>query len=464
MTRSSLRLRLALAGGLALIVTLIAAQSGLSILFNRHAERAIAADLSDLSDYLVSALDPTDDGRLVLTDTPPDPAYNRPYSGRYWAVSADDQTWTSRSLWDFTLTLPPAPPPGTDVLLTLPGPQDTALLALDRSVIRPTPAGERTLRITTALDRARIDSARAAFASEMLPWLAALGVLILAAGALQIRVGLAPLATLGQRLQALAAGQKDRIGDSVPQELVPLARQIDQLLDARATEIDRSRRRAADLAHGLKTPLQALLGDADRLRSSGRTDEAKGIETIVRSIRTQVDRELARATMAGSSAATTADAARAIQGVVAVLQRTPKGAALDWQIDAAKGLSARIDSADLTEALGALVENAVNHARRRITLSARRANAAIVITLRDDGPGMPPDQINRLRQRGQRLDTTEGTDHATDPGNDTGTGLGTGLGLAIADEIIARALGHLHLDSTKGGLCATLTLPAVPQS
>lgn len=448
MSRSSLRLRLALAGGLALIVTLIAAQFGLSILFNRHAERAIATDLSDLSDYLVVALDPAADGRLTLTELPPDPAFNRPYSGRYWAVSVGDQTWASRSLWDFTLTLPPAPPPGEGVLLTLPGPQDTALLALDRTIIRPTPAGERQVRITTALDRARIDTARAAFGADMLPWLAVLGLTILAAGAVQIRVGLAPLATLGQRLQSLTSGAQDRIGDSVPQELAPLARQIDHLLDARATEIDRSRRRAADLAHGLKTPLQALLGDAARLRDAGRQTEAAGIEAVVQSIRLQVDRELTRATLAGGTPGTTADPARALRGVMAVLQRTPRGAALAWQIDATEGLSAGIDSADLTEALGALLENAVAHAQARIALSARRDGAAIVITLQDDGPGMPPDQIARLRQRGQRLDTSG-------PGT-----AGNGLGLAIADEILTRAEGQLDFHSTGDGLTVTLRLPA----
>jgi signal transduction histidine kinase len=282
----------------------------------------------------------------------------------------------------------------------------------------------------------------------MLPWLAVLGLTILAAGAVQIRVGLAPLATLGQRLQSLTSGAQDRIGDSVPQELAPLARQIDHLLDARATEIDRSRRRAADLAHGLKTPLQALLGDAARLRDTDRQTEAAGIEAVVRSIRLQVDRELTRATLAGGTPGTTADAARALRGVVAVLQRTPRGAALVWQINAAEGLSARIDSADLTEALGALLENAVAHAKARITLTARRDGAEIVMTLQDDGPGMPPDQIARLRQRGQRLDTAG-------PGGD-----GNGLGLAIADEILTRAKGELAFDSKGSGLRVTLRLPA----
>lgn len=449
MRRASLRLRLALAGALVLILTLVAAQLGLSTLFNRHAERAIAADLSDLSDYLIAAVEADADGTLNLPEPPPDPAYARPYSGRYWAVGADTEGWTSRSLWDFTLILPEAPPPGEDAILTLPGPQDTLLLALDRSVIRTTPQGDRPLRITVAIDRARIDAARAAFEAEMLPWLAVLGLLLLAAGAVQIVVGLAPLATLGRRLGDLASGREDRIGAGVPIEIMPLARQIDALLDARAQEIDRSRRRAADLAHGLKTPLQALLGEAANLRDLGRSDEALGVETVVQSIRRQVDRELARATIAGSTHSARADIARNVDGVVAVLRRTPAGAALEWQVDIAPNLLARIDGADLTEALGALIENAATHARSRIAIFAQRTGTTADLTIRDDGPGMPEDQIARLRQRGQRLDTS---------------GDGTGLGLSIADEIIASAGGTLTIEDTGQGLSVRLSLPALPSA
>ncbi|MEZ5755486.1 MAG: HAMP domain-containing sensor histidine kinase [Paracoccaceae bacterium] len=445
MRRVSLRARLAIAGGIALIITLFAAQLGLSTLFSRHAERAIAADLADLSDYLVAALEPGPDGRLTLATPPPDPAYHRPYSGRYWQVSSANQDWASRSLWDYALPLPDAPPPGEGVLLTLPGPEDSALLALDRTIIRPDPAGDRTLRITTALDRARIDNARDAFAGEMRPWIVALGLLILASGALQIGIGLAPLSTLRQRLAAIGRGDQDRIGDDVPAELSPLARQIDHLLDARAKEIQRSRRRAADLAHGLKTPLQALLGDAARLRAGGHSAEADGIETVAQAIRLQVDRELARATMAGGLPGATADITRAIQGVVAVLQRTPAGARLRWEMTGDPNLVARIDTADLIEALGALIENAATHARSVVTLHCESRAGQVSILIKDDGPGLPPDQIARLMQRGQRLDTTVG---------------GNGLGLSIAKEIADRSGGELRIDPSPDGLRVFLILPA----
>ncbi|NGQ92999.1 HAMP domain-containing histidine kinase [Rhodobacter sp. HX-7-19] len=448
MRRVSLRARLAIAGGIALIVTLFAAQVGLSTLFSRHAERAIAADLADVSDYLIAALEPGPDGQLGLSRQPPDPAYHRPYSGRYWQVSSADQDWSSRSLWDYSLPLPDAPPAGEDALLTLAGPDGTALLALDRTIISPGPSGDRILRITTALDRGRIDSARDAFTAEMRPWIVALGLLILASGALQIRIGLAPLATLRQRLAAISTGEQDRIGEDVPLELSPLAQQIDHLLDARSKEIDRSRRRAADLAHGLKTPLQALLGDAARLRERGHKIEAEGIETVAQAIRLQVDRELARATMAGGLPGANADVCRAVQGVVAVLQRTPAGARLRWELNADKDLVARIDTADLIEALGALIENAATHARSVVRLKAETRLGQIAVIIQDDGPGLPPDQIARLLQRGQRLDTTAG---------------GNGLGLSIANEFADRSGGSLEIDAAPEGLRVTLLLPAATE-
>lgn len=426
------------------MVTLFAAQIGLSTLFSRHAERAIAADLADLSDYLAASLDAGPDGGMNLVRTPPDPAYHRPYSGRYWQISSAGQDWSSRSLWDYALSLPAPPPPGEDRLLTLPGPEDSALLALDRTIILPARTGDQPLRITTALDRARIDRARDAFADEMRPWIVALGLLILASGALQIRIGLAPLATLRQRLAAISTGAQDRIGDDVPAELAPLARQIDHLLDARSKEIQRSRRRAADLAHGLKTPLQALLGDAARLREGGHPSEAEGIETVAKAIRLQVDRELSRATMAGGLPGTQANISRAVQGVIAVLQRTPAGERLRWDVAVDPDLAALIDSADLIEALGALLENAATHARSVVALATESRPDQIAITITDDGPGLPPEEITRLMQRGQRLDTTAG---------------GNGLGLSIANEIADRAGGGLEIAPSRDGLRVSLLLP-----
>lgn len=448
--QGSLQVRLAVAGGIVLALTLLASLAGLSALFARHTERTVASEMGAAADFLVAMIEPGADGAPRLTAALADPRYDRPYSGHYWRVGIGKAEWTSRSLWDFTLPIPAlAPPPQAPQLITLPGPRDTVLLALDRVVIKDGPNGPDHVRVTVARDRAEIDAATRAFRADMLPYSVALAALIILAGWVQIRVGLEPLRRLGQRLRDLAAGQSDRIGDDLPIEVAPLARQIDELIASRAAELVRSRRRAADLAHGLKTPLQALLGEAADLRDAGASGAADGIDSVVQAIRRLVDRELTRATIAQDGSLQTADPAPLMRAVAGVVQRTPMGQGLDWALDLDAGLMARIDGTDLTEALGALIENASAHARSSVRLAARAEGGWVVLTISDDGPGLPPDQQDRLRQRGQRLDTS---------GKDGGDG--SGLGLAIADEIVARAGGTLDLADAAPGLLVTLRLHA----
>jgi signal transduction histidine kinase len=164
-------------------------------------------------------------------------------------------------------------------------------------------------------------------------------------------------------------------------------------------------------------------------------------------MRRHVDRELARARIASGGRAAACDPAQVLARLVAVLRRTRDGARVDWQVDAPPGLSARIDADDLTEALGALLENAARHAAGRVQVSLGRADGRIAIAIVDDGPGIPEAALARLTARGARLDTG---------------GPGAGLGLAIASEIAEAAGGSLALEDAAPGLRAVLRLPAVP--
>ena len=84
----------------------------------------------------------------------------------------------------------------------------------------------------------------------------------------------------------------------------------------------------------------------------------------------------------------------------------------------------RGDEGDLVEILGNLLDNAFKWARSQVRVSARNESAGpsgLLFTLRveDDGPGIPDDQLQRVRARGARADTTT-------PGH--------GLGLAMVQE------------------------------
>lgn len=440
MIRGSLRLRFLLAGAAALAATLAVAALGLSLLFDRHVARIAVADLSAELDHLAAGLTSGPDG-LVVARSPSDPRYARPLSGSYWQIETERGVLRSRSLWDQTLALPPRASGDPNLReLRLTGPRGEALLAASRELR----LGALRAEATVAMDRSELTAARRAFLGDLAPYLALLAAALLAAGWAQVSVGLRPLAHVEARVAALRSGGAARLGSDFPAEVRPLAAEIDALIAAREADVVRARARAGDLAHGLKTPLQALVGEAARLRAAGSATAAQGIEEIARAMDRHVQRELARARVAGTAGAT-ADPAAAIAGVLAVLRRTPDGRRVAWEVAAEPGVRARIDAADLTEALGALAENAARHARAKVAVTAARRGGLAVIAVRDDGPGAPAEALERMRARGERLD-------ARFPGQ--------GLGLAIATEIAETAGGALDLADAGPGLEATLLLPA----
>lgn len=440
MNRLSIRWRLILAGAVLVPLALALAAWGLAAIFDRHVTRVALGDMAFRLERLAVAVGPDGAGALALVDLPADPQYDRPYSGHYWQIALDGVESRSRSLWDYALPLPPAL--SGQQTLDLPGPRGERLLVLDQTLQRATATGDIPLRISVALDRVQLDAARRAFVADLLPYLALLALVLVATGAAQLAIGLRPFSRIRQRLAAVSQGAARRMGSDLPAEVLPLAAQIDSLLDAAETETDRARSRAADLAHGLKTPLQALLGEAGRLKAAGSAEAARGVTEIVDAMQAHVDRELSRARRAADRARAQALPLTVARAVAGVLMRTPDGAALDWRITG-DDLPARIDPADLTEALGALAENAARHAASRVEISCAALDGArLVVVVRDDGPGVDIADPDQLLQRGMRLDARGGG----------------GLGLSIAAEILTGAGGGLTLDRGDPGLVARLVL------
>jgi signal transduction histidine kinase len=89
---------------------------------------------------------------------------------------------------------------------------------------------------------------------------------------------------------------------------------------------------------------------------------------------------------------------------------------------------------ELRRALDNLVANAVRHASSRVELTAELDQAEVVLTVRDDGPGVPISDRDRVFERFTRLDDARTRDSG-----------GTGLGLPIARELVQRAGGQVSL-------------------
>jgi signal transduction histidine kinase len=447
MSLGSLRLRL-LAGAAAFVLAALAlAAVGLTFLFERHVERWIDAELAGRLDQLIAGIDMGPDGHLAVVRPSTDPRFQRALSGRYWQVTVepDGPILRSRSLWDFEIALPPEA--AVDDIVhthTLPGPDGQTLHLLQRRIELPARLGKRTARVAVAIDAAEVSTAVRRFAGALLPYLLVLAVLLTAAAWAQVTIGLRPLAAMRRKLAAIGSGDARRLGGDFPDEVLPLAHEVDALLEARERQVDKARARAADLAHGLKTPLQLLSGDAERLRAKGESELAAEIEDVAASMRRHVERELVRARSGALAVNTAANVASVAQRVVRVIERTPEGKRLTWTVDVPSSLTARIDPDDLTEAIANLTENAARHARSRVAIRARAEDDAVVVSVIDDGPGIPPGRAEEVLRRGGRLDSSGSA----------------GLGLAIVADIAEACGAKLTVEAPERGCFISLRLPA----
>src|SRR5207253_2835868 len=131
---------------------------------------------------------------------------------------------------------------------------------------------------------------------------------------------------------------------------------------------------------------------------------------------------------------------------IGVLKRTRAGEELAWDVKVDPALAVDLDTHDLIELLGVVLENAATWGQSQVTVRGRRDGTMVVIAAEDDGPGLPENRLAELGQRGHRLDESKS---------------GAGLGLAIALEIVRLNNGKIEFQKASiGGLAVWLTLPA----
>ena len=107
----------------------------------------------------------------------------------------------------------------------------------------------------------------------------------------------------------------------------------------------------------------------------------------------------------------------------------------------------------LERAVVNLIDNAFRYGSSKIEVSLRRNDSRAVIEIADHGPGIPPSEVERLKQPFTRLDTARGSA--------AGGKLGSGLGLAIVERIVGLHGGEFTLlpRGPGGGTIARITLP-----
>ena len=453
LTRPSLARRLALLAVGWSFAALVIAAVVLALLFQQAALRRFDANLSDLIDNLISGS--TIESGEVVAPALTDQRALRAYSGRYWDIAEPlpnggvRSLVPSRSLWDSSLRIPQDLParlranPRKPIAFDAPGVQTGERL---RVVARWTslPGRDAPLVFIAAEDRRPIDRDVRNFFTTTAIAFAILGLGLILAVVVQVRVGLRPLFRLRQEVAEVRRGKAERLRGDYPTELKPLTDELNALVAHNQETVERQRTHVGNLAHALKTPISVMITEAGQ--RPGPLAELVTRQADV--MRQQVDHHLRRARAAARSQGQ--GERTSVAEVLDELARTlehifrAKGVEIDW--DAPEELWFLGERQDFMEIAGNAMENAGKFGRRKVRVRAAAAGPERMrLTVEDDGPGLPPDRRDEVIRRGARLDENAP---------------GSGLGLSIVDELARAYRGSLTLgDSPLGGLLVAVDLP-----
>ena len=413
MTVGSLRLRLLAAAAISIAAALFLAGLALVNLFEQQVRDRVLYELNNDLLQLAGAIEVAADGSLSVGRRLADPRFEQPYGGRYWRIdlaapgaASPREPLRSRSLWDADLD--PANP--------LVGPEGEPLVQVQRQITIAAKVKEFPVWLTVAANESEVDVPLGVFRNQLILSLSLIGAALTIAAWVQVSVGLSPLAALRRQLAAVRSGQLQHLSGDFPTEVAPLAAELNDVLDMREKSLERARRRAGDLAHGLKTPLTVLSAIARDIRKRKLVKQSEEIEEQADAMRRHVERALARARLSTGRSHVTTPLRPAVDKVVSALARLPKGDELDWDVHVPAEATVPLEAGDLTELLGNLLDNARQWAENRVKIHYE----TLLLTIEDDGPGVPQQELGRIGERGRRLDESK---------------QGSGLGLSIVGDI-----------------------------
>ncbi len=292
-------------------------------------------------------------------------------------------------------------------------------------------------------DTAEIAQQRVQFNTILIVSLGLLGLGTLTAILLQVRFGLAPLRVLTRELEGIRNGTRFDLTTNHPEEMMPLVRAMNAVLDENQSRIDVARKHVGNIAHALKTPITMLRAAH---RQGGAVDESGAMQQLD-SISELIEHHMTRAAAAGNAPylSTIIDAAEVIDAVSNGLARLFADKGLRIELDVAPGLTFLGERQDAEELFGNLMENACKWARHRVLVKGEISGNDLLIMVEDDGDGLPKPLKEQATIRGIRFDERAP---------------GFGLGLSIVADLVEIYGGDLKFGiSSLGGLSVLVKLP-----
>lgn len=419
------RLILVTALWLSLIVSLTGTVIPLlmSYQLEQNAKSELNFTLEELTDLLRS--NPTQDlNKITLSNSK---LYEKKQD-RFWLIEFDDRLYGSPSL------------AGKDLYDKSELPDHKLVIVHDKLYIEP----HGKVKIWVALDDKDLDESLELLTGVLWFILSCLffGVLILVA--VQVRWSLKPINSMQNELLRLKSGNIEKLENRYPKELAPLAGSLNDLLFHYQDLLRRARNHTGNMAHALKTPLAALKNQIGQLPDQQKNDMQESVSRIER----YIDYHLTRARVAGSNTilSVKSSPSQRVEAINIAFDKVYAEREILLINELDDDLEVKVDSADLDEMLGNLLENAYKWANSLIRVYAEQAGEnQLKLIIEDDGKGIDEQEFQTVLKRGARLDEKVA---------------GTGLGLNIVQEIAQSYQGSIELShGQRGGLKVILILP-----
>jgi signal transduction histidine kinase len=236
-------------------------------------------------------------------------------------------------------------------------------------------------------------------------------------------------------------------------EIARLARTMNGMLDRLEDATERQQQFVADASHELRSPLTRIRSELEvdlahpETADLAATHESVLDETV--GLQRLADDLLALARRDAGATAERREAVDLDDIVLRQARRLRADGRVGVGIAGVSAAQVQGDPDQLTRALRNLADNAARHAASAVDFTLSERDGVAILTVVDDGPGIPPEEQQRVFERFTRLDDAR----------TAGDG-GTGLGLAITRDIIGRHGGEIRIDPDhRPGTRFLITIP-----
>ncbi len=308
--------------------------------------------------------------------------------------------------------------------------------------------------ITIARSRAEIMALRDVFVNILLISLLPTVFIALSGGLILARRSKRHVEVVSSALDRMTSGDlaaRVQIGPRWSDDLVRIGNKLNQMAGAQDAQMKALKGVSSDIAHDLKTPLQRVAVHLDELQSHLPHD-TQTADLIARTQAevadmTRVFQSLLQLAQveAGSPRARfeKVDLAAVCRTVVEVFEPSATAAGHALRLDLAQDSAVvQGDRALLGQMLSNLIENALRHTPEGtdVEVCLRSEQGKVILSVADHGPGIPPDERDKVLERLYRLDRSRQTQ-------------GHGLGLSLVDAVAGVHDAALTLSDNAPGLC-----------